>query len=620
MIWLWNPYNHRVTVPDAKVTVHGIQTLEAAHKLMENNFDPSKYQFIAQTKTGMPYNFETLEEAEAFAAQKSNKRSGCTVYSNGKPLVSYWNKQKLPQWQVVYYKKIKDYDRVTKAEFYYRTGRGEGAISNHMLVAKAVETVKDKVRIADIYIQYIKCKNGHLATKFTRDTITFHKDGSVYRYMDGCIKHKSAHDICPYWEDDMKDVLVKELTKMRPELGRILRTCSRWDICGVFSRPTYYYAFNTFHKKAWERNDQIYYGYYPREIVDESKIIDVVAKRMRIPVTKSLRKLYNENMRNMTVVHFLKSIGFKDTNSYQKLTGLGVHFCRYNPGRFAPFVKKLIALRGENHVVKMLADSSFSFIRDSAQSYLTIDEEIATTIMRDARNIEEIHETFNRHNSSSSRLITEREIQYSDKEKERFNFVCEDGIRFELAKSNKDLAVVGYNMGICVGGYGPDALAKRTTIIKMMYGDKHIACIEYRNGAVQQLKAKFNNPVQQEFKNNVDAWLEHGGLECNCSDYRRIGQSWSSNCNYAYVNPRDFVPENEPVLRIIKCKHIRCEHNNNWFKRKECFADRIATDAIYVDSPFTDYVIDGRNEAGTDLRREDLVPAFEAIETDELPF
>ena len=627
-IWLWNPRTCRVSVPGDKVTIHGIESLEAAHNLMDNGFDPSKFQFVAQTKTGKPFNFETLEEAEAFAVQKSNKRSGCTVYHNGKPVVSYFDKKKMPKWQVVYHKKIEDPYRMTKKQFYYRTPKGEGDIGYWNLVNKMIETLPGKVRISDTHMRYVKCKNGHLTTQFMKDTITFHANGNVYCFENGKIVHKSAKDISKWYDDEFGTALINELVKLRPELNQALRKCKMWDIPAVFSRPTSMYCFDTFHKKAWERNDSVYFGYFPREIVDESKIIDVVAKRMRIPVTKSLRKVYNENMHNMTVVHFLKSIGFKDTNSYQKLIGLGVHFCRYNPDKFSPFMKKLIELKGENHVVKMLSDSCFDFILDAARSYPMIDEEIAEVIMKDSKNIEEIHETFNRHNSSSSHLMTEREIQYSDKEKERFNFICDDGVRFELAKSNKDLAVVGYNMGICVGGYGEEAVSKRTTIIKMMRGDEYVACIEYKSGNVNQIKAKFNNPLRREFKSDIDAWLAHGNIACDCYDYNRIGDAWVSSYNYAHVNPRDFVPvHHEPVLRVVKCKHIRCKHDNRWFMKNDFTDDRIEAEPDYIDDPFMNVVVENRrqNNNGLELRPVDLIPAapepaFEAIETDMLPF
>ena len=162
----------------------------------------------------------------------------------------------------------------------------------------------------------------------------------------------------------------------------------------------------------------------------------------------------------------------------------------------------------------------------------------------------------------------------------------------------------------------------------MMQDDKYIACIEYKRGNIQQIKAKFNNPLQREYKKDIDAWLAHGNIECKCHDYNRIGDAWVSSYNYAHVNPRDFVPvHHDPVLRVVKCKHIRCKHDNRWFMKNDFIVDRIEAEPDYIDDPFMNVVIENRrqNNEGLELRAEDLIPAapepaFEAIETDELPF
>ena len=61
--------------------------------------------------------------------------------------------------------------------------------------------------------------------------------------------------------------------------------------------------------------------------------------------------------------------------------------------------------------------------------------------------------------------------------------------------------------------------------------------------------------------------------------------------------------------------------------KNDFIVDRIEAEPDYIDDPFMDVVIENRrqNNEGLELRAEDLTPAapepaFEPIETDELPF
>ena len=114
------------------------------------------------------------------------------------------------------------------------------------------------------------------------------------------------------------------------------------------------------------------------------------------------------------------------------------------------------------------------------------------------------------------------------------------------------------------------AIAKRCIIVKVMKGEKYIACIEVDAKGVSQIKAKFNNPVKAEYKHNIDEWLAHGNLLCTCHDYYDIGKESNSTQNYAYVNPEEFEPhERHDVLRIIKREHPEFIHVNKWLTKEE---------------------------------------------------
>ncbi len=597
-IFWFNPYKQTVRIPDAKITVPGIKTLEDAKRFVETE-DFDNFRFIVKSKTGKPYPFKDVAEAKDFAQKKSTKSVCYTVWNDGDPITSFVNKKELTKWNTVF---IKLYDdKPDRNKWYCSTSKGQFAKTTWSYGAK-IDVAPGKVRLQRIYIEWIKCVNGHLATKFHNISITFHKDGSVYLY-NGRIQHVSANELVTSYDDDVLSALKDELTKLRPELKKMISEAGTYSLCGVFSRPTAYYKFDTFHHTATKRYCPFYFGNYPKEIVDESKLIDVIAKRMHIPTSKTLRKLYNENIHNMEVVHFLKFIGFKDVNSYQKLTGFGVHFSRRNPAEFAAFFKKFIKLRGENNVVRMTSDTDFNLIDDVAMSYNEIVEEASEFVLNKCRNFEEIHETFNRSCATRENLVDEK-IPYSKTEKKKYEFISENGIRFELAEGRKDLAIIGANMGICVGGYGDKAVNKHCVIVKMMDGDDYAACIEVQKQGVVQLKAKYNNPVRSKYRADIDAWLENGEIKCECYDYNCIGEDWNSTCRYDQIRPDDFEPtDHEPILQIVKAKHEKYVHNNKWFTKDE--ANRLER-------------IQELATSAEPHRFEDF--EFEAIETDELPF
>jgi hypothetical protein len=610
-IWWYNPNKMTLIVPDAQVTIPCVKSLDSAKTMMES-VNLKDWTYVVKSKGSKPYNFAVLEDAVAAAQKKSSHKTIYTVFQNGHAIASYMGEKELTRWTTIWERKNEL--RCTQNEFYYGTPRGRFC-KDEQHFSEAIEVAEDKVRYTNVYIEYTKCKNGHLRTTFKRTSKVFHKDGSVYYYKKGRIEHESAASMSLYLPEEGLNVLRSELTKLRPELRQILENIPYYNLIGAFSRPTAYYAFDTFHKKCHERNNgKLYYGYYPKEIVDESKMVDTLCKRMRIPCTKTLRKLYNENPHNMDVVHWLKGVGFKDINSYQKLAGVGVHFCLHNPDKFKDFFKKFIELRTENNVVRMVEDTDFDLIKDVAQSYTTIDEDAAEFVLKKAKNFEEIHETFNRSCPTKS-AMEEVMIHYTDKEQKRYNLSFDNDIRFELAYSNKDLAIIGAEMGICVGGYADSALAKHTTIVKLMKGDKYIACIEVRSNHMVQLKARFNNPVERQYKKYVDEWLDHAKLEASCYDYRSIGQPWHSTHNYAHIRPTDYCPaEHRPVLQVVKAKHVHFKHNNNWFFKSQLADERM--NRIMYD-PEEEAELRRYDEA----RPEDFPMAgFQAIDTDELPF
>ena len=562
MIFTWNPRTNKVFVPEKSVTIPNVTSYGKAKELvLSDGFVPENWKYIVKSKTGKPHNFASKDDALRFAEQKSTKRIICTVYENGVAIAAFVNKKQLQEWTTVFVnedKPVYEIDRPSKKEFYNDPFNKNG----DWFYKETIEKANDKVRFREIRIHYNMMATGYLVTRFVTKSVTFHKDGSVYCFDKNKIVHKPASEIWLSNNKSVLEILREELAILRPELKTLLRVVEGDNIAGVFSRPTAYFSFDTYHRKAQWKKRNLYYGYFPKEIVDE-------AKRMRVPVTKSLRKLYNANLCNMNVVHFLKSIGFKDPNSYNKLTGVGVRFSMSNPNRLSDFYKRFIELRGENAVAKMLSDTDFNLINDVARTYHLVDKEIADLIMKESRNIEEIHVAFNSSVREDTCLIDEK-ISYTKAEKERYNYTCKDGVRFELADSSKELAIIGYRMGICVGGYADFALRKITTIVKMINNNNYVGCIEVRNNAVVQIKAKFNNPLEAKYKDDVDEWLAHCNVECGCHDYSIIGKPWTCNTNFAFINPGAFERRDDNrTLRIEKYDHVSRKHNNDWFNSSQ---------------------------------------------------
>jgi len=605
-IFSWNPRTHRMYIPEDDVTIHGVKSFDSAKALIASeNFDPNQYRYTVQCRNGKPFNFANMDDAIATARIKSTAKTAYTVFCNGKSIAGFMNKKQLVDWKTVYEcvtpidsSSIWNNNKLTMKEFRKTVNEGE-YVSDMSVYKTSVDVAPGKVRYCITYIKFIHYKTGHYDVQFPKTSYIFNKDGSVYVHDRGKIEHVSACGISINGKEDIRKALKAELIKLRPELKQAINMAYSYDVLGVFSRPTAYYAFDTFHKTCTKRAERVYFGYYPKEIVDESKLINVLAKRMGIPATKTLKKLYHQNIHNMEIVHCLKQFGFKDVNSYKKLVAVGIHFMRHNPSRFAPFVKQLIALRGENNVARMMCDTIFGLIRDVAQSYTTIDEDMAKFVMKNARNFEEIHDAFNVYCHPRKHLV-DRKIEYTDKEKKRYNYTCKDGVRFELAEGCKDLAIVGAEMGICVGGYAEPAIRRYTTIVKMMNGNKHIACIEILKSGIEQIKAKFNNPLQLENKKDLDEWIEHAQIKCDCHDYRMIGRPWGSTHNYAVIRPDDFEPEDhKPVLQIVKREHTSCINDNKWFDKEGLWQISYRT-----------------NRAQTIPGREDDEPE----DDDELPF
>ena len=132
-------------------------------------------------------------------------------------------------------------------------------------------------------------------------------------------------------------------------------------------------------------------------------------------------------------------------------------------------------------------------------------------------------------------------IDYTDVEK-ALEIDCGE-YSFRLAKDTDSLYDIGKQMGICVGSYGREAVAKNCTILTMQKADQYVACIELRvrkkHAAMVQLKSRFNHTVSEI--EPVVEWVNITGVDPNCSDYQYAINHQKSGFDY---RNRDYHVEN----------------------------------------------------------------------------
>ena len=527
--------------------------------------------YIVKSKTGKEYPFEELNTAEEFAKNKSTKTVCYCIYEGDRSIGAYRNKIRLPDWKTVYAEKYpKSY---TKEEFYeeIKIAQEEDpqvyAESREQLVGLFIDTFEDKVRYRWVYNKLVRLRNDVHLSKLRTKSVVFHPDGKTYYCENGKIQFGiQPTDFLVTANNGAMKRLATELGRLRPEIADMLKQYYlKYPIQVLFSKPTYKLCYDEYRKEFKPReNFGLDFSYFPHELIDESKLPDWICNKYKIPNTKGLHKLYCQQLKNIQIVQGIKQCKFKDVNSIYKLAG----FMRIanDPKWFKPFCLKLIKVRGENRAVEMLYDAERGTVDDCVRLINYVSQETADYIIKNARNIEEIHDSL----VSVADYEKPNNVQIKYRLKEESYNRKYDNVVFQLAKDTKELAVIGAEMGICVGSYAEDAVSKRKTIVKMLDGEKYIACIEVRNNHLAQLKAKFNNPVKIEYKQYIDKWLKDTGIKANdCRDYKEIGEPWKLTFNHARIRPEQFVENEKLKLQIVRAVHKPCKHLSTWYRKEE---------------------------------------------------
>ena len=532
------------------------------------------WAYIVKSRTGSKmFPFATEEEAEEAAKRKSSAKTIYLVYHEGKCLKAYANKKALPEWKTIYMKKISpsDYDKERYERVMKRTYEGGEIpfVEYSRLVNWAIDVCETKIRVTFTNLMITIMPSGSKKKGFKKESVTIHDSGRVVYYLNGKVTGANNHFYYYGYDEEIQNVLYEEMMHRKPELKQVLENCRDLkELIDGYSHPNSRFITDDYKHLIRRRlNVNISYNWFPNKLTNEGDLIPSICKKLRIPCTKTLKKMYNVNFENIAIAKELRDMGFKDVNNILKLSHIG-HAVLYANGKdiIHKIARKLIQYHGENWLANKLANEDDYCLYDTARMAKGVDERIINFACEGCKNLAELHDTVMANFSPTHKKKKNREFVYTPEQKKRYNRTY-GNVKFVLAKDCEDLAITGAKMGICVGSYARAVLSNNTIIVKMMDENNYSACIEINNEKLCQLKAKFNNPVEAKYKNIIDLYLADSKTDNNCWDYERIGERWCSNHNYAAVDPR--IYHNNPqrqhrTLEIVRRNPQYRKYASEW--------------------------------------------------------
>lgn len=656
MIWQYNPKKHQVWVPDVNLTIPCVKSLTMAKTIMDDSFDPTKWQCIVVSKSGTQlHNHPDRHSAELDALERCTKTAAFVVYENGKPVAAFINGKRLPDYKQIYWKNI--YSECGHGK---RTGendpyanrelddeeldwmsRRRGRDITAMEVAKypwdaAVERTEDRIRFKKRELHLFLTKNGKHVSRIMSDSLTIHKDGRWFINRNGKIRRKDYKFWMP---DEAVDAALPILEEFKPGISQFLQF-DKWEKGNIalmatrFAKPNMFFVMDTYRGESEKRDSCIglygFWKYVPKGYTDESKLVPMLARKMGVPTSKQFKKLYLADVGNIQLVKNVMECGFTNPDNVISLPHLGMYIQRYhNRINTKDFIKKLISMKSESWVTKAFIKEGCENIGDMAEMCDRIEPIIADAIIGKATNLRQIHDTFVRRTSRQTNRRENRKIKYTDTEHERIerSYAIKNAsgeertIEFSLPEDTLTLAIIGMQMGLCVGGYDGKAVSRNCIIVQMKMGEEYIACIELAKdytsdifNKMVQLKAKCNNMVKAEYKPVIDRWLKDAEIIAETSDYKRIGEQWCSRYNYMAVNPADFRRDDEEEDRLgvvqVGPGEFDAEYELDRWPGEE--KQRIAykrrpqdwEEDFVVNEPFAVM----RPAAARDLREDDMLP------------
>lgn len=592
MIYHYNPKKHQVWIPDAKLTIPCVKSLEKAHKIIDDAFDPTQWQCVVTSKNGAKlYNYPDRKAAEEDALKKCTKTSTYIVYENGKPVAAFVNNKRLPNYKEIAWKntytaagygklsgKDNPYDDYKEKQIHwYSHGHKINAIKvDKYPWDQVVERCEDRIRFKRRTLHLYLTKSGKHVSRFISESLTIHKDGRWFINRNGKI---SRRDYNFAMDKKLVEAAFPTLEEFKPGISLLVDLFKYGyenvvDVATIFAKPNLFYSTDTYRHEVQRRvmplGKHAMYRFWkcmPKQYTDESKLVPMLAQKIGVPTSKQFKKIYLNDIANMLLVKDIMECGFKNPNNIISLPHLGMYVQEdLNHDTTKEFINKLICMKGENWVTRAFIREGARSISDTGVMYQRIDTIIADEIIKGSTNLRQIHDTYVRQlNRRNTRRIN-KSIKYTKEERERLEHSYPHGgkeVTFSLPEDTLTLAVIGMQMGICVGGYDYKALSRASTIVQVKAGNEYIACIELIANCMVQLKAKFNNMVKAEYKTVIDKWIIDANIEIETSDYCHIGEKWGKDFNYAFIDPANFQRNDDnDTLKIVQVGPGTFDHDS----------------------------------------------------------
>ena len=396
----------------------------------------------------------------------------------------------------------------------------------------------------------IRKENGNITVVDMHNMpMTFTADGKVYHQIR-----------LP--KDEVKEVMTS-LYELRPDF-KIAVDVLDWDDWAIIDvadvwRNTYCYVqYDPYTGKALKRpwKQSPIEGISPILRTDAEIVKDII-EFLKIPETKAFRKLYLESFGTAKIVKAIVNCGIRDPNRILKLfselngitlddyEGTPVYLEQYEGMQDA--IRRITELKSEEAAVKVLLEW---LRRPEINTRFIVDapKEVLEFILKRTSSPEEIWNSIFEYSrkrgiEDATFALTEDDLQLEG---------TFGNLEFKLPKSRSELAILGAEMGICVGSYAQAIESRFSRIVAAYEGEKPVACFDCPESKIVQMKGKYNNPVMFKYEEAVKEWMKENKLSFNT--YDTFGPNTiTSTTRYDVVRPEAFEHhEQERKLEIIK--------------------------------------------------------------------
>lgn len=301
---------------------------------------------------------------------------------------------------------------------------------------------------------------------------------------------------------------------------------------------------------------------------DEKELIFELTNIAKVPETKAFMRHYVEDINYISTVKWLIDVGFTDPNSILKLLPVAHNYVK-DKQDVEWYLSGLIKARGPLMAAKKFLETEAKipgFVRNLGRELGEIPSEIVEYVLRETSKEVEIWNTLGWYQKNRP---LEDEVFVFTKEDERLEGKF-GKLTFKLERTAKSLAVLGANMGICVGSYADAVKTGKSKIVAAYDGEKPVACIDCPNGRIYQMKGKFNEPVPKKYQDSVETWVNSNGLTWWTDDsFDEPREGYVRR--YDVVDPQRYERHEGP-LRIIKGDEwmdITPEYEEEWANEEE---------------------------------------------------